>query len=1809
MQKFVVFILFVCISMISVTPLIAQDADGDTVLDINDLDDDNDGIPDLNELDCTTTISPAFLPVDPPVVITSVTDVSGLYDGVNVFGATFNAVGDILVLDLGQVVASGRDIIVNIYAINPATKTLVISESNNTGTLTSNSQSFTYTVAGAQAFTYTTIAATQYIKLEMTVNNAGRIIVDQVEVQALATQNCVDIDTDGDGIVNRLDLDSDGDGCPDALEANVSPSNDLMSGSIVNGDGTTNTTTTIGYANFTFTSPTNDANGDGYYDAATFVATDYTNSALDAAAKGTNCSLVYSCNPTPSGILDSDGDGVSDVCDLDDDNDGILDCEEKGIDTSSLTSTFNFVNSAVAISATEAQLTDLSQGQFNGIFTNDKVDFNTNFSFSFEINLGDRTSNGADGIGVVFHNDPSGNNVIGLNGSGHGASGLQNAIYLEIDTYQNTGEISEDHSQIRTGVAPLSTVIDLESSLGELEDGQWREVTVTWDAALQNLSFTLGGINAGEITGYDVINNVFGGSNLAYFGVTASTGQAANDHRVRFPNICNLPLGIDTDEDGVPNYLDLDSDNDGIPDNIEAQTTTGYIAPNSDSSTTYTANYGVNSAYAGGLTPVNTDGTDTADYIDLDADNDAVFDINESGDGLIDANNDGMTDGAVGINGLDNTVDNGGVDDYSDINGKYDDTQSDNFTDTDEDVLSGGDVDYRDILDTDGDGVTNYIDLDDDNDGILDTDEGCITIPVSPANSAVDSSVAWSLNLINDGDFTADNGTAFNLANQYVVLDLGGVVPMGTNVTITLWKSNDNNKTMRFAQLPNGTVNLGGGTELGTIDDTAILGGTDVTNQVYALTADTQYFQIEMTSRTQGRIEVIEVTVDGYVQEARNSDSDAFLDCLDLDADNDGIPDNIEAQTTTGYITPNNDDAATYLANNGVNSAYLGGLTPVNTDGTDELDYLDSDADNDGILDIEENGDADNTTSGTDSDKDGLDDNFDTIYNLGAFLDVNDAINDPTTDLPDSDGDVLTGGDVDYRDAKKNLIISQVYHNGSNKVIEVTNISTSSITGGTTSIALYANMSGDQTGVLPTGVYTLVGDLNPNQSVLIETTGLSGVTINNSPIREVNDDVTAFDGGNDIIILTNSTDNTAWANRIDAVENISNISSLIRNDDVVEGNKTYNEIQWTAFVDDNLDPYRGAGSGGAERHPHDPLISEVNTSVSDKNQGLGYHRTGTTVRSSSAWSNGLPDRSRRVSVDEDYEITSDNLSAKALTINNNSKLSITDNLIVVTDQVTLTNTADEIRLIGTSQLVSTHANATQVTGNGKLYVDQNSEVPSTYRYNYFGSPVNSIGVSTYTVADVFKDGSIPTSANSTAVDINFIGGYNGATTTPIAIAEYWIYTHGVEANWTQKLSAGSIPETDGVIFKGPGQAQNYTFAGTPKDGTMQTTVAADTDYLLGNPYASAISVQRFLEDNLSSTTGAVYFWEQKESINGDTDQNSHNFNGYVGGYAIRNIAMGLAANNPLNTANDNSGIAGLGNGPYREPGAYIPLGQGFFIEGSVTGGTVEFNNSQREFITEGANAIFFRNGNNNSYLIEKSSTSNLPIIKLGMNYVNPDNLNLHQQIGISFLQTNSFAFDVGYDAPIPELMATSFYWNFENDIENYAIVGVQEITDDLEVPLTIQVDYTGNIRIMIDEWVHVNRNVYLIDKVENISYLISNTPANIFLNVGTYANRFVLAFRASGTLGTQETSDTQFYVYTETTTQDIIVVKPDHIKIQNATLFDVLGKEIQMWNTNNHNASDNKIHLKVSKLANGIYYLKLKSEQKVLTKKVYLEFH
>ena len=91
---------------------------------------------------------------------------------------------------------------------------------------------------------------------------------------------------------------------------------------------------------------------------------------------------------------------------------------------------------------------------------------------------------------------------------------------------------------------------------------------------------------------------------------------------------------VDTDTDGIQDFLDLDSDNDAIPDAVEAQPTATYTPPTGVDSD----GDGIDDAFdstvghGGNFTPTeDTDGDGAPDYLDRDSDGDGLNDLVESG--------------------------------------------------------------------------------------------------------------------------------------------------------------------------------------------------------------------------------------------------------------------------------------------------------------------------------------------------------------------------------------------------------------------------------------------------------------------------------------------------------------------------------------------------------------------------------------------------------------------------------------------------------------------------------------------------------------------------------------------------------------------------------------------------------------------------------------------------------------------------------------------------------------------------------------------------------------------------------------------------------------------------------------------------------------------------------------------------------------------------------------------------------------------------------------------------------------------------
>lgn len=230
----------------------------------------------------------------------------------------------------------------------------------------------------------------------------------------------------------------------------------------------------------------------------------------------------------------------------------------------------------------------------------------------------------------------------------------------------------------------------------------------------------------------------------------------------------------DTDNDGIINRLDLDSDNDGIPDNVEAQITANYIAPGTftDANTD-----GVNDLYAGGLTPVNTDGDGLLDYLDTDSDNDGIADVIESQ----------PTTGYVAPSGAD--ADGDGIDNAFDVDFNVANSLTTTLEDTDGDLIP----DMFD-LDSDGDGLTDeveanqgiYVAADADNDGLADVFDNNVlsTNPTTNSDNNGQTAISPFPNTITatEGNwrsaFCVKPGiTAGTALNSYVIISTMNIGP------------------------------------------------------------------------------------------------------------------------------------------------------------------------------------------------------------------------------------------------------------------------------------------------------------------------------------------------------------------------------------------------------------------------------------------------------------------------------------------------------------------------------------------------------------------------------------------------------------------------------------------------------------------------------------------------------------------------------------------------------------------------------------------------------------------------------------------------------------------------------------------------------------------------------------------------------------------------------------------------------------------------------------------------------------------------
>ncbi|MFN3967858.1 LamG-like jellyroll fold domain-containing protein [Flavobacterium sp.] len=558
-----------------------------------------------------------------------------------------------------------------------------------------------------------------------------------------------------------------------------------------------------------------------------------------------------------------------------------------------------------------------------------------------------------------------------------------------------------------------------------------------------------------------------------------------------------------------------------------------------------------------------------------------------------------------------------------------------------------------------------------------------------------------------------------------------------------------------------------------------------------------------------------------------------------------------------------------------------------------------------------------------------------------------------------------------------------------------------------------------------------------------------------------------------------------------------------------------------------------------------------------------------------------------------------NKTLLGLSVNSNTLSANNDTKIEVSHYLKLDGKID---LVGKSQLIQTDNSDFDLTSNGSLERDQQGQ-SNTYNYNYWSSPVSTINNTTinhgYTVAGVMKDGT-----NTTPQDLNWSAGLDGSPTSPITLASYWIFKfqnlNNDYANWSGVGQNGTLLAGQGYTLKGSAAVtanQNYTFVGKPNNGNITSPISANNLNLCGNPFASAIDANEFIDDNVASITGTLHFWEHYSTNAAHVTQQ------YQGGYATYTKIGGTAPVAP-------AGISGLGSSS-KTPKRFIPVGQGFFVTGTATGGNITFNNSQRLFVKEdnaSSYSLFRSNSNTTTSAEPNYNNSNDSFIeeqymKLRLGYNSADNY--HRQILLGFMNENASPdFDNGYDALSIETLTNDMY--FINGDTKLNIQGDGYFNANNIYPLGVKNETEGMVKFVVDdkENFEENQDIFIYDNETQTYHDIKSQDFEINLPSGTYETRFSLRFFNPTALGINEDELQQGVTITYSQNDDMININNEmqEVSIKSVALYNLLGQQVMSWKLENLHQSE--IRLPVSGLSSGGYIINIVTDKGNINKKI-----
>ncbi|MEO5789515.1 choice-of-anchor D domain-containing protein [Gelidibacter sp.] len=523
----------------------------------------------------------------------------------------------------------------------------------------------------------------------------------------------------------------------------------------------------------------------------------------------------------------------------------------------------------------------------------------------------------------------------------------------------------------------------------------------------------------------------------------------------------------------------------------------------------------------------------------------------------------------------------------------------------------------------------------------------------------------------------------------------------------------------------------------------------------------------------------------------------------------------------------------------------------------------------------------------------------------------------------------------------------------------------------------------------------------------------------------------------------------------------------------------------------------------------------------------------TTTWNGNSWTPTAPNTSTVAILNGNYTTTpaTGSFTVCSLIINSGYTLNITDNYYVeaINDVIVNGNLVVETKAALVQRGDGIDSGTFTLRNSGTSSVNKStSEKQHWYDYTYWSSPVTNetaefvLSMASpsrrfYFKASNFED------TNADDVDDN---------------GDDWQFASGRMLPGVGYAStsnnSGTFPRVDTSVFNGEFNTGDISVSIHGNNSTPWN----DWNFI-GNPYASAIDFKLVHSENTDVISGAAYLWSQaRPPLASNPGNQVLNFS--QNDYAIISTGSG-------NIAGGKSGI----------PSDFIPSGQGFFVIGINSGGTLTFNNSMR-MADDTSNSKFYRNGTDtlaNKFWIDLTSDNGV-----------------FNQILMAYVEgatngVDGFAYDV--ERNLSSGLSAIIYTEIVESNKKYAIQGksVHSLSLDEEIPIGFKSSITQptvyKLSIAQLQGKFFNENtIYLKDNLLNIYHDLSSAEYNFTSETGDFNNRFVIVFQNETLSGNEISLNTKDLSIIEHSNGQIQFSIGHNLTIKSVEIMDLLGRSL-----------------------------------------------